>query len=175
MIYFFPQGSSKPNLSYSNLPSIQLSVDSDCKESTCNAGDLSSIPELGRSPGEGNLRDEGSIPGPGRSPRGGHSNPLQYFCLENPMDRGVWWATVHRVTKSWTWLKRLSTMLTYNSAGVSLFLIYLPSVTTYSVYDTVQNNKEATRNQIAVTRYRELKSQSESHLVVSDSLQPHGL
>ena len=121
------------------------------------------------------LRDESSIPGPGRSPRGGHSNPLQYFCLENPMDRGVWWATVHRVTKSWTWLKRLSTMLTYNSAGVSLFLIYLPSVTTYSVYDTVQNNKEATRNQIAVTRYRELKSQSESHLVVSDSLQPHGL
>ena len=52
------------------------------KESTCNAGDLGLIPESGRSPG------------------GGHGNPLQYSCLENPMDRGVWWATVHGVTKS---------------------------------------------------------------------------
>ena len=50
---------------------------SDGKESSCSAGDLGSIPGLGRSPGEGN------------------SNPLQYSCLENPMDRGVWWATVH--------------------------------------------------------------------------------
>ena len=49
---------------------------SEGKESTCNAGDL------------------GSIPGLGRSPRGGHGNPLQYSCLENPMDRGIWWATV---------------------------------------------------------------------------------
>ena len=40
------------------------------------------------------------IPGLGRSPKGGHSNPLQYSCLENPMDRGAWHATVHRVTKS---------------------------------------------------------------------------
>ena len=39
--------------------------------------------------------DEGSIPGLGRSPGGGHGNPLQYPCLENPMDRGAWWATVH--------------------------------------------------------------------------------
>ena len=45
----------------------------------------------------------------GRFPGGGHGNPLQYSCLENPMDRGAWWATVHRVTKSWTWLKLLST------------------------------------------------------------------
>ena len=37
-----------------------------------------------------------------RSPRGGHVNPLQYFFLEDPMDRGAWWATVHKVTKSWT-------------------------------------------------------------------------
>ena len=44
----------------------------------------------------------------GRSPRGGHGNPLQYSCLENPMDRGAWQATVHRVTKSQTQLKRLS-------------------------------------------------------------------
>ena len=49
------------------------------KESTCNAGDLGLIPESGRSPGEGN------------------GNPLQYSCLENPMDRGAWWAAVHGV------------------------------------------------------------------------------
>ena len=53
-------------------------------------------------------RDAGSIPGLGRSPGGGHGNPLQYSCLENPMDRGAWWATVHGVAKSRTQLKRLS-------------------------------------------------------------------
>ena len=47
----------------------------------------------------------GSIPGSGRSPGGGHGNPLNYSCLENPMDRGAWWATVHWVTKSQTRLK----------------------------------------------------------------------
>ena len=57
---------------------------SDSKESNCNAGDLGSIPGLGRSPG------------------GGHGNPLQYSCLENPMDRGAWQAAVHGVTKSQT-------------------------------------------------------------------------
>ena len=46
--------------------------------------------------------DTDSIPGSGRSPEGGHGNPLQYYCLENPMDRGTWWATVHGVTKSQT-------------------------------------------------------------------------
>ena len=54
---------------------------SDGKEFTCNAGDLGSIPGLGRSPGEGK------------------GYPLQYSGLENPMDRGAWWAMVHRVTK----------------------------------------------------------------------------
>ena len=53
------------------------------KESACSAGDPGLIPESGRFPGEGN------------------GNPLQYSCLENPMDRGAWWATVHGVTKSW--------------------------------------------------------------------------
>ena len=48
----------------------------------------------------GDTRDMGSTPGLGRSPEGGHDNPLQYSCLENPMDRGAWRATVHRVTKS---------------------------------------------------------------------------
>ena len=62
------------------------------KESTYNAGDL---------------RDMGSIPGLRRSPGGGHSNPLQCSCLENPMDKGAWQDTAHRVPKSWTQLKRL--------------------------------------------------------------------
>ena len=57
---------------------------SDGKESSCKAGDLGLIPRLGRSPGQGN------------------NNPLQYSCLENPMDRGAQWATVHRVAMSWT-------------------------------------------------------------------------
>ena len=52
------------------------------KNSSANAGDMSSIPGSGRFPGEGN------------------SNPLQYSCLENSMDRGAWWAMVHGVTKS---------------------------------------------------------------------------
>ena len=49
-----------------------------------------------------NARDTGSIPGWGRSPGGGNGNPLQYSCLENPMDRGAWQATVHGVEKSGT-------------------------------------------------------------------------
>ena len=57
------------------------------KEPVCSAGDV---------------RDAGLIPGSGRSSRGGHVNPLQYSCLGNPMDRGAWWATFHRVSKSWT-------------------------------------------------------------------------
>ena len=56
----------------------------------------------------GDIGDVGSIPGLGRSRGGGHGNPLQYSCLENPMDRGAWQATVHRVAKSWTRLKQLS-------------------------------------------------------------------
>ena len=63
------------------------------KEPACNAGAI---------------RDGALIPGWGRSPGSGHSNPLQYSCLENPMDRGAWQATVHRITKRQTWLKQLS-------------------------------------------------------------------
>ena len=48
----------------------------------------------------GDIRDTGSIPGLGRSPGGGLGNPLQYSCLENPMGRGAWWATVHGIAKS---------------------------------------------------------------------------
>ena len=56
----------------------------------------------------GDIRDMSSIPGLGRSPGEGHGNPLQYSCLENPMDRGAWGTTVHGVTKSQTQLKQLS-------------------------------------------------------------------
>ena len=55
------------------------------------------------------VRDVCLIPGLGRSPGGGHRYPFQYSCLENPVDRGAWWATVRRVTKSWTQLQQLST------------------------------------------------------------------
>ena len=57
----------------------------------------------------GDLRDAGFIPGSGRSPGGRHGNPLQYSCLENPMDRGSWQASFHGVTRSQTWLKQQST------------------------------------------------------------------
>ena len=50
----------------------------------------------------GDARDTGLIPGSGRSPGGRNGNPLQYSCLENPINRGDWWATVHRITKSQT-------------------------------------------------------------------------
>ena len=53
----------------------------------------------------GYVRDVGSIPGSGRYPGGGHGNLLQYSCLENPLDREAWWATVHRVAQSQTRLK----------------------------------------------------------------------
>ena len=53
-----------------------------------------------KNPSAVDIREAGSIPG--RSPGGGHSNPLQYSCLENHMDRGAWRATVHGVAKSWT-------------------------------------------------------------------------
>ena len=57
----------------------------------------------------GDVRKTGSIPGSGRSLGGEHVNPLHYSCLENPMDRGAWRATVHRVTGNQTQLKQLST------------------------------------------------------------------
>ena len=50
----------------------------------------------------GDIRDAGLIPGSGRSPGEGIGNLLQYSCLGNPIDRGAWWARVHRISKSWT-------------------------------------------------------------------------
>ena len=68
---------------------------SEVKASACNEEDLGSIPGSGRSPGEGN------------------GNLLQYSCLENPMDGGAWWATVHGVAKSWTRLSDFNFTFTY--------------------------------------------------------------
>ena len=59
-------------------------------------------------PNAGYVGDMGLLPAWGRSPGGRHENPLQCSCLENPMDRRAWWATVHGVAQSWTQLKRLS-------------------------------------------------------------------
>ena len=61
----------------------------------------------------GDARDLGSTPGSGRSPGEGNGNPLQYSCLENPVDRGAWWAAVCGVAQSRTWLKRLSSSSQY--------------------------------------------------------------
>ena len=72
----------------------------------------------------GDVRDVGLIPGSGRSPGEGNGNPLQYSCLENPMERGAWWATVHRVTKSRTRLKWLSTTLDCSPPGSSVHGIF---------------------------------------------------
>ena len=81
---------------------------SDGKEFTCNAGDLCLIPGLGRSPG------------------GGNGNPLQYFCLNNPVDRGAWWAAVHGVTKSQTQLGNSAYTHTHQ-AIVSVWTIHFAS------------------------------------------------
>ena len=79
---------------------VGLSDDLDGKESACNAGDTCSIPGWGRSPG------------------GGNSNPLQYSCLENSMDRGSWWATVHGVPKNQTQLSNYTHTHTHTQSWV---------------------------------------------------------
>ena len=75
------------------------------KESVCSAGDLGSVLGLERSPGEGN------------------GYPLQYSCLENPMDRGAWWVTVHGVTKSQTRPKNYLTH-TFVHKYMDIFILY---------------------------------------------------
>ena len=83
---------------------------SDSKESACNAG------------------GPGSIPGSGRFPREGNGDPLQHSCLENPMDRGAWWTTVHgRVAKSWTsqtWLNEWALAHTHTHAHMHAHTTY---------------------------------------------------
>ena len=109
---------------------------SEVKASACNAADLGSIPGLGRSPGEGN------------------GNPLQYSCLENPMDGGAWWATVHGVAKSRTRLSDLT--LTFHSVCYS-------------------SERKAVLPSFINVRTKVSENESESRSVVYNSLQPHGL
>ena len=97
-----------------SLPSRGFPRSSVGKESTCNAGDLGSMPGLGRSPGEGN------------------GNPFQYPCLENSVDRGVWQAIVHGVAKSQTWLSEKHTffnshfyLCNFSSNASPLYLILI--------------------------------------------------
>ena len=80
---------------------------SDGKESSCNVGDLGSIPGLGRFPGEGN------------------DYPLQYSGLENSMDRGAWWATVHGIAKNWTQLNNFHFHSVFNK---NIFLMKVKDV-----------------------------------------------
>ena len=79
-------GSYRVRHDWGDLAAAAAACGSDGKESACNAADLD------------------SIPGSGRSPKEGNGSPLQYSCLENPIDRGAWQGTVHGVTKSQTWL-----------------------------------------------------------------------
>ena len=79
-----PLNARETDLNLAPCSSVDFLGGSDSKESACNAGDMGSISGLGRSPGEGN------------------GYPLQYSCLENPMDGEAWWATVHGVAKSRT-------------------------------------------------------------------------
>ena len=80
----------------------------DSKESACSVGDL------------------GSIAGSGRSPAEGNGNPLQYSCLENPMDGGAWQATVHRVTKSQTQLSNFTSVSIIIKTPLSLWIVRVP-------------------------------------------------
>ena len=83
---------------------------SDGKESTCDVGDL------------------GSIPGSARSPGVGNDNSLQYSCLENSMDRRTWWATVHGVAKSWTGLSTCMYVIYKLTDTLPLFLLIQSTV-----------------------------------------------
>ena len=107
--------SPHPSFSHHQLP-LRLTVAPVVKNLPADAEDVT---------------DTGSVPGLGTYPGRGNGNPLQYPCLKEPMDRGVWWATVHRVTKSWTRLKQLSThaslrlMATLNSLSAGSFCLHL--------------------------------------------------
>ena len=92
---------------------------SDGKEAACNAGDLGSIPGSGSSLGDGN------------------GNPAQYSCLENSMDRGAWWATVHGVTKSWTRLRNYTFTFTHMSGFPGGTVVKYPLAKARDAEDTV--------------------------------------
>ena len=106
-------------LSHQQSPFTSFPGGSEVKVSACNVGDLGSIPGSGRSPGEGN------------------GNPLQYSCLENPMDGGAWYARVHGVTKSWTRLRDFTLnilLICVSSLIVCAFLGICPFHLCYVIY-----------------------------------------
>ena len=94
----------------------------------------------------GDVRHVDLIPGLGQSPGGGHGNPFQYSCLENPMDRGAWWATVHRVAKSqicshsllqkYLQIKPLCSVLCRNSGFLEVYV--LPRISRSQIGNDVQ-------------------------------------
>ena len=97
----------------------------------------------------GDTRDWGLIPGLRRSPGGGNGNPLQYSCLGNPMDRTAWQATVHEVTKSWTWLKHFTRMQSHSSIYWILDLLL-----TYSKSTSVSEGIESKAWELGGRRHR---------------------
>ena len=91
---FFWGGHTNIELKNCHLGIISMNIKIskvDIKSGFLSGAEVQSLPA--------NAGDEGSIPGSGRSPRGGNGNPLQYSCLENPVDRGAQWGTVHGVAK----------------------------------------------------------------------------
>ena len=116
----------------------------------------------------GQVRDEGLIPGLRRPPGWGHSNPLQYTCLENPMDRGAWQATGHSVTKNQTQLKQLSTYTQHKY----LYVKHIKSAwyCCYSAFGDHRLLGYSRSPRIPLWQCFQF-----SHLVVSDSLWPQGL
>ena len=86
-MYIFSDFRNKVSTTYTPLRALSFPVNAMVKNPPANSGDTT---------------DMSSVPGLGRSLGGEHGNPLQDSCLENPMDRGAWWATVHRVRKSQT-------------------------------------------------------------------------
>ena len=96
----------------------------------------------------GDLRDTDSIPGLGRSPGEGNGNAFQYSDLEYPMDRGAWWARVHRVAKSWTWLKQFGTLY-INTLTYQRFLAEDPDSSCSHHIDLCEKNN---MNEVCLTK-----------------------
>ena len=128
------------------------------KNSPANTGDLGLITGLGRCPGEGN------------------GNPFQYPCLENPMDRGAWWATVPGVAKSWT---RLSTIeregwiCSQSRVGIYLLVQQLPSVRTSG--GDAYEGLSTTPGPWEVLGKRQAQPQLHSLLLVPRHVRPYAL
>ena len=95
-----------------------------CCVCVCVLSFLTLLPSFSGKVSPCNAGDPGSIPGSGRSPGEGNGNPLQYSCLENPMDREFWWATVHGVTKSRTRLSNVTSFFLFRTSYSSGFAWY---------------------------------------------------